>query len=148
MEPELRTATPGDIPAIHALETRIFPDPWPLDAFSDLLFGTAWVLEAGGILYGYILYLVVLDEAMIINFGIDPLWQGRGYGRKLLQESMQHLINRGFLYFFLDVRESNLPAIRLYQSFGFQKLGMRKGYYQNPPEDSLAMGLYLAAKEA
>lgn len=147
MEPEFRLAIPQDLPAIHELETLVFPDPWSLEAFGDLPFGTAWVLEKEGKLLGYIIYLVALDEAVIINFGVDPKYQRQGYGRRLLKESMQSLIQRGHWYFYLDVRESNLPAIRLYQSLGFQSLGTRKNYYQEPPEDALVMGLYLINKE-
>lgn len=147
MELKLRPATEADIPAIHALETRVFPDPWPLEAFGNLPGEYTWVLEADGAIYAYIIYLVVLDEAMIINFGVDPRHQRQGLGRRLLKETMNILIERGYLYFYLDVRESNLPAIHLYRSMGFCSLGSRKQYYQNPPEDSVVMGLYLAAEE-
>ncbi|MDD4309299.1 MAG: ribosomal protein S18-alanine N-acetyltransferase [Candidatus Cloacimonetes bacterium] len=143
MEPWFRAITAEDFPLIHAIEQVAFPNPWPLDAFSDFLLPWAWGLIFESELVGYIFYHGVGDEMVIINFAISPDFQGRGWGEFLLKESMQKMIESGVRRFFLDVRISNDKARRLYEKFGFVPMGTRKGYYTLPEEDALVMGMQI-----
>ena len=147
MKPTIKPVLETDLPAICAIEQRAFCDPWPPEAFSDFVIKNGWLLDLDGQVAGYIFYHFVIDEAVIINFAVDPAYQGQNYGQFLLSASMQLLINRGVKYFFLDVRRSNLPAIGLYHKVGFQSLGFRKDYYHDPVEDAIVMGLNIPEKQ-
>lgn len=71
-------------------------------------------------------------EAHLQNIAIHPDHQGRGYGRWLLTKTVEILSQQGLHQLFLEVRASNKPAIKLYQRFGFENVGLRKGYYDAP----------------
>ena len=74
---------------------------------------------------------------MILRIGIKKEYQGRGFGKKLLKELLEILKEKGIKAVFLEVRENNAPAIRLYEKNGFRVLGKRRGYYSG--EDALIM---------
>ncbi len=131
--------TQDDLPQIFEIENRSFLHPWPKAAFSTEVLQHARVLNVDDALCGYILYHVILDEAIILNFAIDPDKRGQGHGEYLLLQSLSELADRGCTNFFLDVRRSNSTAIKLYTKHGFTALGVRKGYYHDPAEDAIVM---------
>jgi polysaccharide biosynthesis protein PslH len=77
-------------------------------------------------------------EWEILNLAVGPAWRRRGIARRLLEE----LLNRFPALWFLEVRESNSAAIRLYQSLGFERAGIRPGYYQDSQEAAIVMRIY------
>ena len=95
----------------------------------DLVLNTG---SAGGVGEG----LAVGDEADIIDIGIRKDRQGEKIGSRLLAYMLDDLKGKRV---FLEVRESNAPAIGLYKKFGFQKIGMRKNYYDHPEENAVVM---------
>jgi len=137
----MREMQDNDISLVFAIESRAFTHPWPLQAFRDILSMRPWVLEAESELVGYIFYHAVLDEAVIVNFAIDPLKHRQGHGSYLLTQSLMQLKSEGCTHFYLDVRQNNSPAIRLYEKHGFTPLGIRKNYYDHPVEDAIVMGM-------
>ncbi|PWF32529.1 ribosomal-protein-alanine N-acetyltransferase, partial [Yersinia pestis] len=72
----------------------------------------------------------VLDEANLLLMAIDPAQQGQGLGYQLLEASVAMLKNNP-VQIFLEVRESNLAAIKLYEKSGFHQIDLRKNYYPN-----------------
>ena len=68
-----------------------------------------------------------------------------GFGRRLLEHLMERAAAGGVNEAFLEVRPSNLAAIRLYQRLGFEQIGIRRGYYQAPDgrEDAIVLKLML-----
>ena len=80
---------------------------------------------------GYIGYHVVDEQANILNFVIDINHQGQGYGRALLQSTIDELLTKHVKTISLEVRESNQKAIKLYESLGFKASHKRKKYYNN-----------------
>ncbi|MFH1576363.1 MAG: ribosomal protein S18-alanine N-acetyltransferase [Candidatus Margulisiibacteriota bacterium] len=83
---------------------------------------------------GYIGFEKIAGEIHIINMAVHPDHRGKGIGKKLMEEA---LISKEVV--FLEVRVSNLPAQKIYEHFGFKKVGMRKGYYQDNGEDAILM---------
>jgi ribosomal-protein-alanine N-acetyltransferase len=84
-----------------------------------------------------------VGEAQLLNLCIDPDHQGQGWGRQLMQHLLAVARQEFCTIFLLEVRRSNTPARRLYESLEFKTLGVRKGYYPNGPgatEDALVMG--------
>lgn len=109
--------------------------------------GTILVAERDGQMLpnvlGFLAFYRLDGEAELWNLGIEPAHRRRGIARALLQETCRRLSGAGVHRLFLEVRESNLPALELYRSFGFVSQARRKDYYQNPKEDALALVLHI-----
>jgi ribosomal-protein-alanine N-acetyltransferase len=89
-------------------------------------------LRAGNETIGFIISRLAADEAEILSVAIDSAWRGRGLSRQLLQTHLGHLAGHGIRSVFLEVEENNLPAVKLYQRYGFQVIGRREQYYREP----------------
>lgn len=90
-----------------------------------------------GAAVGFLAFEQVLDEGSIVEVAVHPGYRRQGIARSLIAEALQNAA--GLSAVFLEVRESNLPAIRLYESLGFTRIGVRKGYYDRPKEDAVMM---------
>ena len=138
----LRVATEVDIPALYALETDCFPDPWSQKSLRDTLreersfFAVA---EIDGKVVGYINTTYILDEMELNRICTLPDYRRQGIGAALLQAAFAFAKEKHIQSFFLEVRASNLLAQTLYRSAGFTQVGLRKKFYQNPTEDGLIM---------
>lgn len=107
--------------------------PWTVDSFSSLLATSgleALVYAVDEKPIGFSVVRSVLDEAELITVAVDPAFQGNGYARTILTEVIGDLRTVGVAHLFLEVRQDNKPAIGLYRSLGFKKIGVRKAYYQ------------------
>ena len=91
----------------------------------------------------------VLDEAHLLNIAIAVEQQGKGLGLQLLEYLMRRSSERGCVECFLELRESNQSAYRLYERFGFNEIGRRRDYYPavGGHEDALVMVCTLFADE-
>ncbi len=137
--------TEADIPAVLAMEARCFPDPWSEGIFRSALRdeNALWLAaELDGTLAGYAGMQWVLDEGYIDNVAVDPLFRRRGAASALLKAMTAEAKRRSLAFLSLEVRAGNEGAIALYAGFGFEPLGLRKGYYLKPPEDALIMTKY------
>lgn len=120
-----------DVAGVTALEGRVQAFPWSAGNFQDSLVSghSCWVCRVGGDLVGFSVVMPVLDEAHLLNIGVSPAYQGRGYGARLLKQAMEVAVLNGAASMFLEVRVSNERAAGLYRHFGFQQIGQRKAYY-------------------
>ena len=140
MSYSIRLMKESDMDRVLTIENDLFSIPWTREAFNNEINNElAFVLEVDGELVGYICSLLVLDEAEISNVAVSKIKQKCGYGKILLNEMIMILKEKGCKRIFLEVRQSNIPAKRLYQGYGFSLLGYRKGYYRNPKEDALIL---------
>ncbi len=153
----LRRATIDDVDAITAIERLAFSDPWSRDSFAtlarnpDVYFVVADAAAHRGPAsapLGYIVAWFVLDEGEVANIAVAPAARGAGVGARLLDAALAEARRRGVGHVFLEVRESNALARRLYASRGFVELGRRKRYYRAPVEDALVLRCELAAAPA
>lgn len=113
------------------LEARAYPFPWTQSIFVDCLKHgySGWIYEQDGKLLGYAMMMFVLDEMHLLNICIAPEGQGKGLGSRLLK-TLERIARSGKAETcFLEVRQSNFSAIRLYLNAGFNEVGLRKGYY-------------------
>ncbi len=90
-----------------------------------------FLLFLGEELVAYGGFSKVIDEGDIMNIAVSKKHRGRGYGRKILEKFFSIADELGIRSFTLEVRESNLPARRLYESKGFTFSGQRRNYYNN-----------------
>lgn len=105
----------------------------------------SWGIFSGHRLLAFVFYQTVLDEGEIIHLVCDSKYQGKGIAKQLMQQLIDQHRQQGIQQWHLEVRESNLPAIKLYQRLGFLTVGRRKQYYRNG-EDALLMQLVCAEK--
>jgi ribosomal-protein-alanine N-acetyltransferase len=147
IEPKLRPMTASDLDAIMAIERVNFPFPWTEGNFKDSMNSgyMCLVMEQGKELIGYAVLMMVLDEAHLLNISVAKSYQGQGWGRYLLVQMMEIGREKGGLNMFLEVRPSNRSALGLYESMGFNEMGIRPGYYpaHNGREDAVLMGMAL-----
>jgi ribosomal-protein-alanine N-acetyltransferase len=137
----------ADLDAVMAIELVNFPFPWSIGNFKDSIQSgyTCLVMEQSGAMIGYAILMMVLDEAHLLNISVTSPLKGQGLGRYLLGHMMNIGREQGGLTMFLEVRPSNVAAIGLYESIGFNEMAVRPGYYpaHNGREDAVLMGVAL-----
>ena len=137
----------SDLDAVMQIETVNFPFPWTAGNFRDSINSghICLVLEIDNTIIGYAILMMVLDEAHLLNISVAPSCKGKGWGRYLLNHMMQIGREKGGFNMFLEVRPSNTAAITLYESIGFNEMGVRPGYYpaHNGRENAVLMGVAL-----
>ncbi|MEV4611801.1 ribosomal protein S18-alanine N-acetyltransferase [Kitasatospora sp. NPDC049258] len=145
-----------DIEPVMALELRLFPeDAWsPAMYWSELAEAhpggtrhyTVATAADGGIV-GYAGLMAVGVEGDVQTIAVAPGHQGAGLGAALLTDLVEESARRGCTELLLEVRVDNLRAQQLYERFGFQPVGVRRGYYQPADVDALVMRLDHPAHE-
>lgn len=137
----LRPATSADATTIARLEREVFSDPWSTESIRETI-GMPWIFthvaeDQVGTVVGYVFCREVAGESEILNLAVDPAIRRGGVGRVLLTAALEWLAVRGATETFLEVRASNVAAIRLYEGAGFSAVGRRPDYYQRPVEDAV-----------
>jgi len=138
----IRRMAENDLDLVSAIEKEVFTDPWSLDAFKVDLnnkMACPMVAEFEKKIVGYTNIYIVAGEVQIGNFAVAPGYRKRGVGRQLMNEIFEKASENDCHTIFLEVRESNVPAMELYKSYGFISAGKRKDYYSNPRENAIIM---------
>ncbi len=139
---ELRRSRPDDATKIAEMEEKYFSDAWSKkDIFSYICSegGMCFSAISDGEVIGYIIGRVIAPEGEIYRIAVDEDKRGRGIGYRLLSYALKTERGRGLESVFLEVREKNIPAIKLYTSFGFKEISVRKNYYKNPTDNAKIM---------
>ncbi len=148
--PYFRSMQHSDLPQVAEIERETFPSPWPLSSFRQCLdFGyCCCVLAQGSLVQAYAIMAVEVDNAHILNLCVRPEFRQQGEGRRMLNHLLKLARAAHVQAIFLEVRASNHPAIHLYQSTDFVKMGIRKGYYPSEKgrEDALILVKRLSEK--
>ena len=128
----IRLMQERDLESVAAIERLVQTHPWSKQQFQESLASyQCTVYEQANQVVGFCILQPVLDEANLFLMAIHPSQQGKGLGYTLLDDSIQQLKNNP-IQIFLEVRESNSAAIRLYEKTGFHQIDLRKNYYPNP----------------
>ncbi len=147
LNPIIREMHPSDLQHVIRIEREIFLFPWSLENFADSIRAgyLCRVIEEKNNLLGYSVMMLGPDEAHILTIGIGAQWQKKGLGEKMLQYLIRLADEEHAQSIFLDVRESNHGAVKLYKQLGFEQVAKRKGYYPSMcgREDALIMRLML-----
>ena len=137
----IKKAEQCHVPQIAEIEKKSIPQPWSEAAFAAALEDEKAVTLAafcGDVLCGFITGVYLLDTADIYSVAVSENYRKKSVGKRLLEEFFSVLpddvqaVN-------LEVRESNSPAIKLYEKTGFQSVGLRKNFYSDPRENAVLM---------
>ena len=147
MDLSLKGMSETDIDAVLRIEKAIYAFPWTLGNFNDCLVAgyRCNVMIGDDKLIGYGVQMLILDEVHLLNLTVASDFQKKGMGKALLNflidDALEHQANK----MILEVRRTNLAAIFLYESFGFDQIGLRKNYYPAHlgREDAIAMEMVL-----
>lgn len=145
-EVALRRLTRADLETVMVIERAAFKHPWSTELFAKELehdWSTVLVAEeaslAGPRIVGFIIFWLVHDEIHVLNVATDPAHRGRGVARTLLDECLSQGKAKGARLATLEVRRSNDAALRLYDRYGFRRVGVRANYYEDEGEDAIVM---------
>jgi ribosomal-protein-alanine N-acetyltransferase len=136
-----------DLPVVRSIENASFPNPWSENTFRGEIQNTliseplVAVHRPDGRVIGYVVYWRVRDDVQINNIAVHPDFRGQGIGETIMKHVLGRVRREGASFVSLEVRASNVAALTLYRKLGFDLLGVRKGYYLNPSEDALVLGL-------
>lgn len=137
-----------DFERLFEIEQAAHPVPWSkgtlLNSQGDKYLNLK--LSQAGKIVGFAICQWVLDEATLFNLAVDPAFQGQKLGKRLLSALIEQLKAQQIQTLWLEVRESNLTARKLYEKQGFNEVTFRKNYYPTADggrENAVVMALYL-----
>jgi [ribosomal protein S18]-alanine N-acetyltransferase len=140
-----------DVTRIIEIEEQIYTHPWTAGIFRDCIrVGySCWVYEVDEVIQAYGLLSMAADEAHILNLCVSLDFQGQGLGKKMLYKMLDVAEENNVESIFLEVRESNKVAAKLYEQEGFNQLGVRPDYYPSDEgrEDALVFAKSLNIKD-
>jgi len=138
----------ADLDEVAAAEKEIYPYPWTRGNFFDALQAgySGWVLRDGaGRIAAYSVMMMALDEAHLLNISVARHAQRTGLGWRTMDWMADVARSHGGRTMLLEVRPSNPVAMRLYERYGFERIGVRRDYYpaQGGREDAIVMRIAL-----
>ena len=150
MRVTLRRMRWWDLEQVHALETALFPDPWSIETlWSELAHVPETrhylVAEEGGEVVGYAGLVATGHQADVQTLGVRADHQGRGLGGELLRALLDEARRREAGEVLLEVRAENAAAQALYAGHGFERIGVRRGYYRPGGTDAYVLRLRLGS---
>lgn len=140
-----------DVDVIDDIERSSFSHPWPTSLLREELKRAEpdgiWVMRNAkdGVL-GFLSVRTLVDELEILSVAVQPSHRGQGLGKELVLKAIAVAREERCERVLLEVRESNGVAQRLYERLGFETVGRRPNYYQQPPEDAILCTLHLNAR--
>lgn len=141
---ETKLMTRELLPHVARIEADNFSEPWSYDSLEETLDDDKYrfyclVDGKHHRVAAYVGVNAVCGEGQIVSVATDECYRRNGLGNRVLLEAILREKERGTIKLFLEVRESNLPAIGLYEKNGFIKDGVRKNFYRKPTEDAWLM---------
>ncbi len=139
---EITKMTAAHVSQVAELERQCFHDPWSERSIASELNNplALWLVAVeGDAVLGYVGSQTVPPETDMMNVAVSPDHRREGIAERLVNALVTELKGIGSTSLALEVRASNVPAIRLYEKLGFPEVGRRKNYYRNPREDALIL---------
>lgn len=142
----IRRMTHADLEQVIAIDQVSFSLPWPQRSFQfeldENFVSRCWVADVNGRIAAMMVGWMMMDEMHIATIATHPEFRGRGIGKKILVHALCWARDReGLVRAFLEVREGNAAAMKMYRSLGFVEDGRRKEYYKDNNEDAILMSL-------
>jgi ribosomal-protein-alanine N-acetyltransferase len=141
---DVRRLALHDLDSIETIENAVYPTPWSRSMFAGELAKPSSLSLGGfdpdtGRLVAYLIVSRYVDAWHIMNLAVHPGWRRVGVASRLLDELFEVTAGDSRRGYTLEVRVSNVSAIALYECFGFEASGVRRGYYTDNREDALIM---------
>ncbi len=139
---EIRRSLPSDAKYIAAAEEMIFPDPWSeRDIISTISTegSMCYTALSDGKPIAYVIGRIIPPEGEIYRIATLPEHRRRGVAYRLLDYAVKSERGHGLESLFLEVREKNIAARKLYTAYGFREIGIRKNYYKCPDDNAIIM---------
>ncbi len=139
---ELRRMEEKDLEQVTSIEKDTFSMPWNREDFLKSMnnpFHVYVVACEKDVIYGYCGMWGIVGEGQINNVAVKKEFQGKGIGFSLIKFLLEEGYKQGLEAFTLEVRESNLSAIHVYEKAGFENVGIRKNFYDKPKENAVIM---------
>ena len=139
---KIRLMTEADLIAVAEIEKLIFSIPWSVQAFKDSLYNDNtiyFVATEDDVVIGYCGMYISFEEGNITNVAVDSACRRKGVAQKLLNKLITMATQKGVNNIFLEVRETNVAAIKLYEHLGFREAGIRRNFYEKPTENAIIM---------
>ncbi|MCD7731733.1 MAG: ribosomal protein S18-alanine N-acetyltransferase [Oscillospiraceae bacterium] len=146
---EIRNAEKTDLPRFAEIEAECIPTPWSIRAFESEFAAKGAIFlaaDSGNGICAFLTASSVLDEVNINNVAVTVPFRRKGFGEALMN-ALEERVSSFAAAINLEVRESNVPAILLYEKLGYEQVGVRKGFYSNPTENALLMTKRIKQKE-
>ncbi len=140
----IREMTEGDLTEVCEIEESTFSEPWSEEALRKALLNennSYLITEINHKVVGYCGYWGIAGEGDIYNVAVKKEYRGQHIGYQMLSALLKRAQARGITSLTLEVRISNEAALRLYESLGFVRSGVRKDFYTKPKEDAVIMWL-------
>ena len=139
----VRPMTAADLETVVGIESEN-PSPWSAGQLASELEqegGWQFVAEAGvsGLVSGFVCGRSCAGEAELLKIAVGLGYRRQGIAGQLVTHALRYLVEQGVGRCFLELRAANLPALALYERFGFRRVGLRKNYYASPLEDAILM---------
>ena len=134
----LRKARPSDLEAIVLLDHKVLKTNWHERLYLEEITNKNthfWILELEGLIVGFLAIKVIADEGEILQFAVNPDYQGQGFGSLLMDYALENL---NIMDLFLEVSDSNEIARKFYKKYDFQLMRIRKNYY-GPDQNGIEM---------
>ena len=138
----VREMVQADVEGVAQIEREAFSQPWSEQGFLDALKqknAVFLIAECEGQLVGYCGLYYAADEGEITNVAVKESFRRRNIADKIISEIVKTARQKKIAAIYLEVRESNVPARRLYEKHGFISSGIRKNFYRNPQEHAVVM---------
>ena len=138
--------SPSHVGEIARLEKECFSTPWSEDGLKSELnnaFARFFVATYAGEIAGYVGAHNVLGEVYITNVAVFEKFRRKGVAKKLIDALLETAKAENGNFVTLEVRESNIPAVSLYEKCGFEKVGERKNFYEKPRENAVLMTYFI-----
>lgn len=141
----VRRCTVADVDLLYKIEKESFSDPMKKETMQKDLERESYFCYAlfDNTVLAFLSFEKVFDEGQIISVATDSEHRRKGLAKKLFYEVEKSAKEEGIEFFTLEVRYDNSPAISLYESLGFKRVGLRKNYYKNPDSDAILMDLHI-----
>ena len=139
---KLKTVSDSDCIKIATLESQVFSDPWSEESIRDNVRSDNYLIMGAfedEDLLGYVIYMLLLEEAELLRIAVKEEARNKGIATSLLDVMINKTRDevKEVKSLFLEVRENNTAARKLYEKTGFVEVGMRKNYYSNPTENAV-----------
>ena len=142
---KIEKLTISDIPKVAEIDKNALPENWSEKNYNESLENPnyhIWVAKLDDKIVGFISMYCASGEGYICNIAVEKSHRKRGIGTALLSEAIRYSKRKNLEFLTLEVRESNIGAVKFYEKLEFAKIGIRKNFYSNPTENAVIMTLY------